>query len=152
MSSRCCATMRAMSFIYSRMTAGPERAIIVFLQHQANVFLMEEAEFENYRFGSLFRCRGGWCRRAPVRLAIPSQAKWCVVVDLAGQDLDISAYVEVVTLREANAMDWSAVARDVPLPEGFRLAAHGYVSRAIWIIDPVDEPEPIIEAEAEAAP
>lgn len=130
-----------MSFIYSRMTAGPDRAVIVFLQHQANVFLMEAEEFENYRFGGLFRCRGGWTRRTPIRITLPSRSTWCIVVDLAGQDLEISAYVEVVSLREANTMSWEKAVRDVPLHEGFRPTSVDYVSRAIWIVDPFDEPE-----------
>lgn len=132
-----------MKFIYSRLTAGPEKSFIVFLEHQANVFLVDAEEFEPYRFGQMFRCRGGWTRSSPLLLSLPSPSTWYLIVDLADQDLAISAHIEVMWTREAERMSWEGLRRSVPLHKGFRLRTPDFVSRGIWVIDPVDESEAI---------
>jgi Domain of unknown function (DUF1883) len=130
-----------MRFIYTRITGGPEKSALVFLEHQANIFLLDDEEFDHYRFGQLFRCRGGWRRASPVMMSLPYHATWCVIVDLADQQLEISAHIEQLTTYEANVMAWEDLVRPVPLHKGFRPWTSDYVGRAIWIFDQLEELE-----------
>jgi Domain of unknown function (DUF1883) len=51
----------------------------------ANVILLDETNFNWYRRGlSFLSAAGGMSARTPIRLAIPSDGHWFVVVDLGG--------------------------------------------------------------------
>lgn len=62
----------------------PGATVVVTLSTGANVRLMTEAEFQNFRARRPHRYQGGLARRSPVRLPIPHSGNWIVTIDLAG--------------------------------------------------------------------
>lgn len=62
----------------------------------ANVILLDRTNFASYRAGRPFLYEGGFRRRSPVRLTVPEDGHWYVVVDLGGYRGRVRAHVEVV--------------------------------------------------------
>ena len=50
----------------------------------ANVRLLDNSNFQNYKRGRRHRCYGGLAKRSPVRLVVPHSGHWHVTVDLQG--------------------------------------------------------------------
>ena len=65
----------------------------------ANVQLMNNENFTNYKSGKKCRYYGGLATRSPYRLAIPDAGDWHVVIDLKG--LGNSTVATVKTLSDA---------------------------------------------------
>jgi Domain of unknown function (DUF1883)/TIR domain len=59
-------------------------AVVTLRGNAANVRLMDAPNFSSYRNGRQHRGLGGLATRSPVRLAIPSDGRWYVTVDLQG--------------------------------------------------------------------
>ena len=85
-----------MNFLHTDVWPGPDEAIVVTLDGQANVMLLDDANFSYYRRGHSFSYRGGWATKSPVRLVPPHQGHWHVVVDLGGRAGTVRAGVQVV--------------------------------------------------------
>jgi hypothetical protein len=62
----------------------------------ANVRLMNSSAFSSYKAGRRYRFTGGYAKRSPVTLAIPSSGHWYVVVDLGGLPGRIRSSAEVL--------------------------------------------------------
>ena len=58
--------------------------IEVTLDGQANVRLLDAANFDRYRCGQRHTYHGGLATRSPARVAAPHAGHWHVVVDLGG--------------------------------------------------------------------
>lgn len=87
-----------MNFIKSEMDAHAGDVVEVALQgNAANVMLMERHDFESYQRGSNFRYVGGYFKRSPVRLAVPSNGHWFVVVDIAGYPGHVKASIKLLS-------------------------------------------------------
>jgi hypothetical protein len=59
-------------------------AVVELRGNAANVRLMDAHNFNNFKNGRQHRYVGGLAKRSPVRLAIPSNGRWYVTVDLIG--------------------------------------------------------------------
>lgn len=59
-------------------------AVVRLSGNAANVRLMDTHNFNNFRHGRQHRYVGGLATQSPVRLAIPSDGRWYVTVDLIG--------------------------------------------------------------------
>ena len=68
----------------------------VALSSGANVRLMTNSEFSNYKNGRSHRFIGGLAKRSPVRLQITSFGHWYVVVDMQGLSGSTKASVRVL--------------------------------------------------------
>lgn len=73
-----------MEFIKYEFEAGPDDVVEVSLSGQANVRLLDSANFHSFRTGRQHRYIGGLARMSPVRLRPPHQGHWYVVIDLGG--------------------------------------------------------------------
>jgi hypothetical protein len=69
----------------------------VTLSVAANIRLMDNSNFSNYRNGSAHRYVGGHATRSPVRLAIPSAGHWHVAIDLGGHSGSVRAGVRLIS-------------------------------------------------------
>ena len=69
----------------------------VTLDRAANVLLMDSASYDDYTHGRTYRYDGGYARKSPVRLAIPSAGHWHVVVDLGGGAGQVRAFVRLLS-------------------------------------------------------
>jgi hypothetical protein len=76
-----------------------EAAATVVLHHDgspANVLLVDRENFSRYRAGKSIAFRGGLTRDSPVRLEIPRDDHWYVVVDLGDNPGRLVAAVELL--------------------------------------------------------
>lgn len=63
----------------------------------ANVFLVDNINFDNYQHGRQFKYFGGYYTRSPIVLRPPSPGHWNVIVDLGGRAGQVQASVRVLT-------------------------------------------------------
>lgn len=63
---------------------------------EANVLLLDSANFARYRNGGRHEYYGGHYRRSPVVLTVPHSGHWHVAVDLGGYAGRVNASVDVV--------------------------------------------------------
>jgi hypothetical protein len=61
----------------------------------ANVRLLDESNFRNYRSGRQHRYYGGLAKRSPVRFEIPHNGRWHITVDLGGLRGHVRASVQI---------------------------------------------------------
>lgn len=73
-----------MDYLHYEFDANGGDVIEVTLDRAANVQLLDPANFENYKNGRGYRYHGGYATTSPVRLAVPRDGKWHVVIDLGG--------------------------------------------------------------------
>ena len=71
-------------FLHKQIDAGPEDTIEVYLDHPANVQLLDEANYELYRHRRPYSYHGGYAAESPFRVRPPSKGRWHLVVDLGG--------------------------------------------------------------------
>src|ERR1700722_9885024 len=62
----------------------------------ANVFLVDNSNYSNYRAGRSFRYTGGLAKQSPVVLVVPSSGHWYAVVDLRGLSGNVNASFKVL--------------------------------------------------------
>jgi hypothetical protein len=71
------------------------QVVEVTLANAANVRLMDQGNFSNYRRGGQHRYYGGHAQRSPVRLQVPNSGHWHVAIDLGGHSGTIRSSVRV---------------------------------------------------------
>lgn len=85
-----------MRFLHYQFSAGPSDRIVVTLDKQANVLLLDDANFQAYRQGRRYRYYGGWVKRSPFHLRPPYFAHWNVVINLGGRAGRVNASCRLV--------------------------------------------------------
>ncbi len=85
--------MNFLQFDLGSVKAGA--TVIVTLDKQANVRLMDQSQFGNFRAGRRHTFFGGGATRSPVRIAVPSSGRWLAVVDTGGLPATVRASVAV---------------------------------------------------------
>lgn len=83
-----------MRFIHSLVTVGLGQAIVVQLDHAANVSVMDEPNFGRYRRRESHRARGGYFLTTPAVIPTPP-GRWHVAIDLGGSTGRVTASVSV---------------------------------------------------------
>jgi hypothetical protein len=63
----------------------------------ANVFLMDESAFQQYREGKPYEYYGGYARNSPFRIQAPRPGRWHLVVDLGGLPGRVQASVQITS-------------------------------------------------------
>jgi hypothetical protein len=72
------------NFLHKRLHLSSGNAVRVDIDRQANVMLLTDLEFGNYRRGRKFRYYGGHYKVSPVLLSPPQSGFWNLVIDLGG--------------------------------------------------------------------
>ena len=85
-----------MNFLHSEAHIGPENCFVVSLDSQANVLLLDDCNFRNYKSGRRYSYRGGLAKRSPVRMTPPHLGNWHIVVDMGGYSGRVRANIDVV--------------------------------------------------------
>ncbi len=85
-----------MNFLHADFWIGADDIIIVTLDHQANAMLLDENNFNAYKYGRSFNYFGGWATKSPVRLSPPHHGHWHVVVDMGPYGGTVRAGIRVV--------------------------------------------------------
>jgi hypothetical protein len=88
-----------MKFLDYDVRAAAGDTVVVELDRQANVRLLDSTNFSRYRRGERHEFFGGLATASPVRLTVPRNGHWHVVVDLGGYAGSVHASVAVVSAR-----------------------------------------------------
>ncbi|WP_082761046.1 DUF1883 domain-containing protein [Leptospira alstonii] len=86
-----------MNFLHREVNLSPGMLVRVTLDHAANVFLVDNVNFNNYRHGRKYTYYGGHATQSPVFLRPPRPGHWNVVVDLGGFAGRVTASVDVIS-------------------------------------------------------
>jgi hypothetical protein len=68
----------------------------VTLDRAANVMLMDSSNYADSKQGRRYRYYGGYAKKSPVLLSIPTQGHWHVVNDLGGGAGQVRATVHLL--------------------------------------------------------
>ena len=82
-----------MEFLHSRFHLTPHERVRITLNSQANVRLMDDNNFHQFKRGGQHRYYGGHAKESPVVLGPPHSGFWNVVVDLGGYSGSVRASV-----------------------------------------------------------
>jgi len=85
-----------MNFLHYNFNLTNGDIVEVTLDKQANVRLMDEANYALYKSGKAHKYHGGLVKQSPLRLPTPSPGRWHVVVDLGGYAGTVKASAHVV--------------------------------------------------------
>lgn len=86
-----------MNYLNQEVDAGPDDVIEVTLDGQANVMLLDSANYQKYQEGEPFSYYGGLAKQSPIRLVPPNHGHWHVVIDLGGYAGTVKAGVRVLS-------------------------------------------------------
>lgn len=84
-----------MNYLHYDFQLGPEDVVEVTLDKQANVRLLDDANYARYQRGQTHNYHGGLAQVSPVRLKPPHAGHWHVVIDLGGFAGNVRASVKV---------------------------------------------------------
>ena len=82
-----------MEFLHSRFHLSPRDRVRVTLDAQANVRLMDDTNFGQFKQGGQHHYYGGHATKSPVVLGPPHTGFWNVVIDLGGYSGSVRASV-----------------------------------------------------------
>jgi hypothetical protein len=85
-----------MNFLHYEFDLAENDVVEVTLDKQANVRLLDDANFASYRDGRQFRYHGGLGKSSPVKLAAPHAGHWHLVIDLGGYAGEVTASARVL--------------------------------------------------------
>jgi len=87
-----------LAFLHSRLELDEDQRVQVSLAgHVANVFLLDDENYERYRRAESYIHRsGGFYSRSPAILKPPAPGAWHLIIDLAGSG-EVTASFEVIT-------------------------------------------------------
>jgi hypothetical protein len=85
-----------MNYLHYDFDLTNDDLVEVTLDNQANVRLMDDANFALYRKNLQHRYYGGLAKESPVLLSVPHAGHWHLVVDLGGYAGTVRASVRVL--------------------------------------------------------
>ena len=85
-----------MNYLHYELDLSAGDIVEVTLDKQANVRLLDEANYSLYRNGKRHRYHGGLVKASPVRIPAPHAGHWHVVVDLGGYAGTVRASARVL--------------------------------------------------------
>ena len=85
-----------MNFLHYEFDLAADDAVEVTLDKQANVRLLDDANFALFQQGRQHRYHGGLAKTSPITLAAPHAGHWHVVVDLGGYAGTVQASARVL--------------------------------------------------------
>ena len=88
--------LSAMKFLHYDLHLGRGDAVEVTLDKQANVQLLDDVNFSNYKRGERFSYYGGLAKHSPTRLSPPYPGHWNLVIDLGGSSGTVTASVRTI--------------------------------------------------------
>lgn len=83
-----------MNFLHYDLNLSSGEVVEVTLDKQANVRLLDDANFSNYKRGARHTYFGGLAKQSPARIAAPHAGHWHLVIDLGGYAGTVRASVQ----------------------------------------------------------
>jgi len=84
-----------MEYLHYKVKTHSNSIIEVSLDKQANIKLMDNKNYQNYRMKKKYDFIGGLARVSPMVLKPPYKGEWHIVVDLEGMGGSVKAKVKV---------------------------------------------------------
>lgn len=141
-----------MQFIHNDLRQRKRGEIVeVTLTSGANVRLMDNSNFNNYKNGRQHRYIGGLAKQSPVRLQIPNSGHWHVAIDMQGLRGSTRASVRVLPgalpeIREAPLSTVPSLVQDNTPPS----LASGGRAHDVFISHASEDKEEIVRPLADA--
>ncbi len=85
-----------MKYLHYELDFGPHDVAKIELDVQANVRLMDDANYVAYRQGDQYRYHGGKANASPANVKPPEPGHWHLVIDLGGLEGEINATVHIL--------------------------------------------------------
>ena len=85
-----------MNYLHYDLSLGSNDVVEVTLDKQANVRLLTDTNYSQYKNGKQHSYFGGLAKSSPIRLAAPHSGHWHLVIDLGGYAGTVSASVRVI--------------------------------------------------------
>jgi hypothetical protein len=85
-----------MNFLHYEFDLSSGDVVEVTLDKQANVRLLDSANFSQYKNGKQHRYYGGLAKQSPIQIAAPHAGHWHLVVDLGGYGGTVRASAQVI--------------------------------------------------------
>jgi hypothetical protein len=98
--------MTQSSFPYSHYDLKGQRAgsvVEITLSAVANVRLMTNANFDLFRNARQHKFLGGIAKKSPIRLQVPENGHWHVVVDMEGHPVKAESSIKVIPVQPQQA-------------------------------------------------
>jgi hypothetical protein len=93
-----------MDYLHRTLTLDAGDVVEVYLDHVANVMLIDPSNFALYQARKPFQyAAGGFIKSSPARLVAPEAGEWHLVTDLGGNAGSVRAWLRVVKAAEAAA-------------------------------------------------
>jgi len=86
-----------MDFLHYEFELSANDVVEVSLDKQANVRVLDDANYSLYRRGKRFYSYGGLAKTSPISLAAPFAGHWHVVIDLGGFRGSVRASARVLS-------------------------------------------------------
>ena len=85
-----------MNFLHYELRLSSSNTIEVTLDKQANIRLMDDVNFREFKRGQQHHFYGGRALKSPVHLRAPHSGKWNLVIDLGGYAGQVRASVRTI--------------------------------------------------------
>lgn len=85
-----------MNFLHYDFTLESDDIVEVTLDKQANVRLLDDINFSQYKRGQKHSYYGGLAKQSPVRLKPPTPGHWNLVIDLGGYAGTVRASARII--------------------------------------------------------
>lgn len=85
-----------MNFLHYDLQLNNDDVVEVTLDKQANVRLLDDLNFGQYKRGQRHSYFGGLAKVSPVKLRPPHGGRWHLVVDLGGHSGTVKASVRII--------------------------------------------------------
>lgn len=82
-----------MNYLHYSLDLQANELVEIELDKQANVRLLDEGNFSNYKNRKKYQYFGGLAKKSPARLAPPRAGRWHLVIDLGGYPGSVQASV-----------------------------------------------------------
>jgi hypothetical protein len=86
----------ALNYLHYEFNLDPNDVVEVTLDKQANVRLVDDANFALYRRGEQHRYYGGLAKESPLQILAPHSGHWHLVIDLGGYAGTVRASARVL--------------------------------------------------------
>lgn len=85
-----------MNFLHTRESLSEGDIVVVDCSHQCNVCIMDDNNFRNYKAGRKWKGFGGFYKKLPAKIIVPSTGYWNIVLDLAGGSATIQHSISFI--------------------------------------------------------
>lgn len=85
-----------MNFLHYTLNLNSNDTVVIRLDKQANIKLLNDSNFTNYRRGGRYTYHGGLAKSSPAHVTVPHAGRWHLVIDMGGYTGTVRASVSVV--------------------------------------------------------